>query len=155
MLLLRLRQACCHPHLINDFEKVQEGETPTDQKAHVDKLLDGLLDDIRRRLIERGSDAVECPICMDVGEESVILSGCGHIYCRACIVGRCFVQLFGMVCQAPFKLQGLPNWFNCALRSQHILVDTTMTIANALNAAERPLWIISYPSPISMRDIVR
>ncbi|KAK3829267.1 MAG: SNF2 family N-terminal domain-containing protein [Benniella sp.] len=88
VLLLRLRQACCHPHLINDFEKVQEGETPTDQKAHVDKLLDGLLDDIRRRLIERGSDAVECPICMDVGEESVILSGCGHIYCRACIVAH-------------------------------------------------------------------
>ncbi|KAF9987385.1 hypothetical protein BGZ65_003834 [Modicella reniformis] len=88
VLLLRLRQACCHPHLINDFEKLQDGDTPDDQKAHVNRLLNNLLEDIRRRLIERGLDAVECPICMDVGEESVILSGCGHIYCRACITAH-------------------------------------------------------------------
>ncbi|KAI7830558.1 SNF2 family N-terminal domain-containing protein [Gamsiella multidivaricata] len=88
VLLLRLRQACCHPHLITDFEKVENEQTPQDQKAHVDHLLDNLLEDIRRRLIERGMEAVECPICMDVGEESVILSGCGHIYCRACITAH-------------------------------------------------------------------
>ncbi|KAF9106016.1 hypothetical protein BGX27_009350 [Mortierella sp. AM989] len=88
VLLLRLRQACCHPHLINDFEKAMDELTPRDQRAHVDRLLDNLLDDIRHRLIERGLDAVECPICMDVGEESVILSGCGHIYCRACIIAH-------------------------------------------------------------------
>ncbi|KAF9437261.1 hypothetical protein BGZ76_001426 [Entomortierella beljakovae] len=87
VLLLRLRQACCHPHLINDFEKVDETATG-DVKAHVDRLLDNLMEDIRLRLIERGLDAVECPICMDVGEESVILSGCGHIYCRACIIAH-------------------------------------------------------------------
>ncbi|KAI8355880.1 SNF2 family N-terminal domain-containing protein [Mortierella sp. GBAus27b] len=88
VLLLRLRQACCHPHLINDFEKVQDTDAPAEEKARVDRLLDNLLDDIRRRLIERDADAVECPICMDVGEESVILSGCGHIYCRACITAH-------------------------------------------------------------------
>ncbi|KAF9205533.1 hypothetical protein BGZ49_003897 [Haplosporangium sp. Z 27] len=88
VLLLRLRQACCHPHLINDFEKATEGGAPAGQKAHTDRLLDNLLEDIRLRLIERGLDAVECPICMDVGEESVILSGCGHIYCRACIIAH-------------------------------------------------------------------
>ncbi|ORZ12900.1 SNF2 family N-terminal domain-domain-containing protein [Lobosporangium transversale] len=88
VLLLRLRQACCHPHLINDFEKAMDDKTPQDKRAHTDRLLDGLLKDIRRRLIERGLDAIECPICMDVGEESVILSGCGHIYCRACITAH-------------------------------------------------------------------
>ncbi|KAF9358011.1 hypothetical protein BGX26_002651 [Mortierella sp. AD094] len=88
VLLLRLRQACCHPHLINDFVKAMDEETPNDVKAHVDRLLDSLLDDVRHRLIERGLDAVECPICMDVGEESVILSACGHIYCRACIIAH-------------------------------------------------------------------
>ncbi|KAI1317887.1 hypothetical protein EDD11_007549 [Mortierella claussenii] len=88
VLLLRLRQACCHPHLINDFDKAGDADNSQDARAHTDRLLDGLLEDIRRRLIERGLDAVECPICMDVGEESVILSGCGHIYCRACITAH-------------------------------------------------------------------
>ncbi|KAF9990547.1 hypothetical protein BGZ75_001111 [Mortierella antarctica] len=91
LLLLRLRQACCHPHLINDFDKVTDQEdAPVDKKNHVQKLLDNLLDDVRRRLIERGLDAVECPICMDIGEESVILSKCGHIYCRACITAHLY-----------------------------------------------------------------
>ncbi|KAF9286692.1 hypothetical protein BGZ68_002645 [Mortierella alpina] len=91
LLLLRLRQACCHPHLITDFDKVTDQEDePVDKKNHVQKLLDNLLDDVRRRLIERGLDAVECPICMDIGEESVILSKCGHIYCRACITAHLY-----------------------------------------------------------------
>jgi len=73
--------------LIKDFDKASDVHAPEDQKGHVDALLDNLLEDVRRRLLERGMDAVECPICMDVGEESVILSSCGHIYCRACITG--------------------------------------------------------------------
>ncbi|KFH71239.1 hypothetical protein MVEG_01540 [Podila verticillata NRRL 6337] len=86
VLLLRLRQACCHPHLIKDFEKVQDGSQESGGgKDRVKKILDGLVDSVRTRLLERGLDAVECPICMDIGEESVILSKCGHIYCRACI----------------------------------------------------------------------
>ncbi|KAF9539567.1 hypothetical protein EC957_005225 [Mortierella hygrophila] len=85
VLLLRLRQACCHPHLIKDFDKVTEENAPQGQKAHVEVLLDNLLEDIIRRLVEREDDIRECPICMDIGEESVILSACGHIYCRACI----------------------------------------------------------------------
>ncbi|KAG0285547.1 hypothetical protein BGZ96_010207 [Linnemannia gamsii] len=85
VLLLRLRQACCHPHLIKDFDKVTEVDAPQGQKAHVEVLLDNLLQDIIRRLVEREDDIRECPICMDIGEESVILSACGHIYCRACI----------------------------------------------------------------------
>ncbi|GJJ72279.1 hypothetical protein EMPS_04636 [Entomortierella parvispora] len=85
VLLLRLRQACCHPHLIKDFEKATDAHAPEDQRGHIDALLDNLVEDVRRRLLERGMEAVECPICMDVGEESVILSSCGHIYCRACI----------------------------------------------------------------------
>ncbi|KAF9172159.1 hypothetical protein BGX21_005823 [Mortierella sp. AD011] len=88
VLLLRLRQACCHPHLINDFVRAMDEGAPNDVKAHIDRLLDSLLDDVRHRLIERGLDAIECPICMDVGEESVILSACGHIYCRACIIAH-------------------------------------------------------------------
>ncbi|KAG0351332.1 hypothetical protein BG005_009212 [Podila minutissima] len=91
VLLLRLRQACCHPHLIKDFEKVQDGEEAQGSaggKDRVKKLLDGLVASVRDRLLERGMDAVECPICMDIGEESVILSKCGHIYCRACITAH-------------------------------------------------------------------
>ncbi|KAK3845402.1 MAG: SNF2 family N-terminal domain-containing protein [Linnemannia gamsii] len=85
VLLLRLRQACCHPHLIKDFDKVTDQDAPQGQKAHVELLLDNLLEEIIRRLVSREDDIRECPICMDIGEESVILSSCGHIYCRACI----------------------------------------------------------------------
>ncbi|KAG0207786.1 hypothetical protein BGX33_006640 [Mortierella sp. NVP41] len=85
LLLLRLRQACCHPHLIKDFEKATDEDAPQGQKAHVDTLLDSLLEDIIRRLIANGEGNWECPICMDVSDESVIMSACGHVYCRACI----------------------------------------------------------------------
>ncbi|KAG0015645.1 hypothetical protein BGZ80_009728, partial [Entomortierella chlamydospora] len=74
--------------VMNNYSNAMDEGAPSDMKAHIDRLLDSLLDDVRHRLIERGLDAIECPICMDVGEESVILSACGHIYCRACIIAH-------------------------------------------------------------------
>ncbi|KAF9425039.1 hypothetical protein BGZ94_007886 [Podila epigama] len=89
LLLLRLRQACCHPHLIKEADRVEEiTEVANNQpsaKDRISKLLDSIVEAVRTRLLEHGLDAVECPICMDIGEESVILSKCGHIYCRDCI----------------------------------------------------------------------
>ncbi|KAG0257128.1 hypothetical protein BG011_004149 [Mortierella polycephala] len=87
VLLLRLRQACCHPHLIRDFETVREEDAP-DAHAHIQQLLDNLLEDIRRRLMDHTLEGPECPICMDIGDEMVILSACGHIYCRVCITAH-------------------------------------------------------------------
>ncbi|KAF9184250.1 hypothetical protein BGZ50_003812 [Haplosporangium sp. Z 11] len=78
VLLLRLRQACCHPHLIRDFETVSEEDAP-DAHAHIQQLLDNLLEDIRRRLMDHTLDGAECPICMDIGDEMVILSACAHL----------------------------------------------------------------------------
>ena len=92
-MLLRLRQACCHPHLIKDFEKATDEDAPQGQKAHIDALLDNLLEDIIRRLIANGEGNWECPICMDVSDESVIMSVCGHVYCRACITGKSLAEM--------------------------------------------------------------
>ncbi|KAG0224120.1 hypothetical protein BGW41_005246 [Actinomortierella wolfii] len=88
LLLLRLRQACCHPHLIKDFLKADEmdGDTTGDKHAKIEKMLDKLSEAIINRLLRDANlDAPECPICMDVSEHSVLLSKCGHIYCKACI----------------------------------------------------------------------
>ncbi|KAF9166952.1 hypothetical protein DFQ26_006351 [Actinomortierella ambigua] len=91
VLLLRLRQACCHPHLIKDFLKAEEAEAGLggDSKARLEKLLDKLSETIINRLLrDVDLDAPECPICMDVGEHTVLLNKCGHIYCKACIAAH-------------------------------------------------------------------
>ncbi|KAG0264464.1 hypothetical protein DFQ27_001201 [Actinomortierella ambigua] len=91
VLLLRLRQACCHPHLIKDFLKAEEAEAGRggDSKARLEKLLDKLSETIINRLLrDVDLDAPECPICMDVGEHTVLLNKCGHIYCKACIAAH-------------------------------------------------------------------
>ncbi|KAF9976708.1 hypothetical protein BGZ73_008015 [Actinomortierella ambigua] len=88
LLLLRLRQACCHPHLIKDFLKADDADADQggSTKAKLDKLLDKLSQTIINRLLKDVDlDSPECPICMDVGEQSVLLSKCGHIYCKTCI----------------------------------------------------------------------
>lgn len=81
-----------------------EVDAPQGQKAHVEVLLDNLLEDIIRRLVEREDDIRECPICMDIGEESVILSACGHIYCRACISGKAVSKVHDLRSSPPFFL---------------------------------------------------
>ncbi|KAF9584408.1 hypothetical protein BGW38_006585, partial [Lunasporangiospora selenospora] len=78
--------ACCHPHLITDYEKIEDLEP--DKSKHVERLLDSLVESVRRRLMSQVLDVIECPICMDVGEESIILSKCGHVYCRDCITAH-------------------------------------------------------------------
>lgn len=79
VLLLRLRQACCHPHLINDFgvenNSVEEG---IDMVANA-KLLDSV---VVGRLKE--NENLECPVCIDVMENGIIFYPCGHSTCPEC-----------------------------------------------------------------------
>ena len=59
VLLLRLRQAACHPHLIMDFdEAVVAGGSP-DQVS----LAKGLAPDVVRRIKEDATELWECPVC--------------------------------------------------------------------------------------------
>lgn len=78
VLLLRLRQACCHPHLM-DFECVAASETSEAQMLELAKSLERAVVD-RIKLIE----AFECPICYDAVEDPTILVPCGHDTCSEC-----------------------------------------------------------------------
>lgn len=81
VLLLRLRQAACHPHLIMDFEEAPVEATLDDMIA----LAKTLLPDVIRRIIE-ATVPFECPVCYDPVPNPRIVIPCGHDTCAACLV---------------------------------------------------------------------
>ncbi|KAL5381591.1 hypothetical protein DPSP01_007040 [Paraphaeosphaeria sporulosa] len=85
VLLLRLRQICCHPHLANDLgvQVSTEGISEVDLKSRA-MLLD---EDVVRRLKDNGG-AFECPICYESDINPTIIIPCGHTTC-----GECFQKL--------------------------------------------------------------
>ncbi|KAI4165917.1 MAG: hypothetical protein LQ342_000348 [Letrouitia transgressa] len=86
VLLLRLRQACCHPHLIKDFG-ISTGTTDMTVEDLV-KFAKELQPDVITRIIEQGAPnnqtALECPVCMDMTENATIFIPCGHNTCSEC-----------------------------------------------------------------------
>jgi len=74
VLLLRLRQACCHPHLIKDFGQATGVTDVTVEDMR--KLAKELAPDVVARIKEqsRSNDdaALECPVCMDLAENATI-----------------------------------------------------------------------------------
>ncbi|KAK1985891.1 SNF2 family domain-containing protein [Colletotrichum cereale] len=89
VLLLRLRQTCCHPHLLLEAD---------DAVTEVD---DNMLDRVKslsltviQRLTEKSralenADAInqgfECPICYDMMPDPTIPLPCGHELCAGCL----------------------------------------------------------------------
>ena len=79
VLLLRLRQACCHPHLITDFGiKAATNADEIDLVANA-KNFD---DEVVLRL--KGNESSECPVCIDAIENAIIFFPCGHSTCAEC-----------------------------------------------------------------------
>lgn len=80
VLLLRLRQACCHPHLIKDFGvSAAAGVSP-------DTLIDlakKLTPDVVER-IKSTNGNFECPVCYDAVTNPAIFVPCGHDTCQEC-----------------------------------------------------------------------
>ncbi|KAL2130227.1 hypothetical protein VTI74DRAFT_6724 [Chaetomium olivicolor] len=76
VLLLRLRQACCHPHLM-DFECV--ATTSDSQMADLSQELKA---DVVQRI--KAIEAFECPICYDGVEDPILIVPCGHDTCTEC-----------------------------------------------------------------------
>ncbi|OOG00516.1 hypothetical protein ASPCADRAFT_502814 [Aspergillus carbonarius ITEM 5010] len=77
VLLLRLRQACCHPHLIKEFS--------TDITAEDTDLIvnaKAFSADVVTRI--KNNEDYECPICIDAVENPVIFFPCGHGTCAEC-----------------------------------------------------------------------
>lgn len=82
VLLLRLRQACCHPLLMHEFST----ELPTsvqgvDLIANAKLLSAPVVDRLKNNEDE---DDGTCPICMDSVENAVIYIPCGHSVCSEC-----------------------------------------------------------------------
>ncbi|KAK4192478.1 SWI/SNF family DNA-dependent ATPase [Podospora australis] len=76
VLLLRLRQACCHPHL-TEFETV----VPAEDDGSSLILAKGMDEDVVKRIKEK---SLECPICWDAVDDPTILLPCGHFVCTEC-----------------------------------------------------------------------
>lgn len=80
VLLLRLRQACCHPHLIKDLSQ------PATESIAEDDLLSraqALANDVVNRL--KAAESFECPICFDADLNPTIIIPCGHTVCGECV----------------------------------------------------------------------
>lgn len=78
VLLLRLRQACCHPHLIKDFAIDTGANSEMDLKANAEAFGP----DVVARL--RDIEAFDCPVCIDAAENPQIFFPCGHAVCLDC-----------------------------------------------------------------------
>lgn len=77
---MRLRQACCHPHLIKDLSQ------PATEGIAEDDLLERarhLTEDVVRRLTE--VDSFECPVCLEADPNPTIIIPCGHTVCGPCV----------------------------------------------------------------------
>ncbi|RYP40567.1 hypothetical protein DL767_001567 [Monosporascus sp. MG133] len=79
-LLLRLRQACCHPYLhLTDLDYVGNNDMAEDAMTELAKTLDK---DVVQRLKEM--ESFECPICYDAVENPLFVLPCGHETCSEC-----------------------------------------------------------------------
>ena len=80
VLLLRLRQACCHPHLIKDFGVAAAADMTEDQMLTFAKELDP---QVIERIRATGGN-FECPVCYDAVANPAIFIPCGHDTCADC-----------------------------------------------------------------------
>ncbi|KAJ5161391.1 hypothetical protein N7492_006783 [Penicillium capsulatum] len=107
VLLLRLRQACCHPQLMQGFNT----ETPTNVQG-VDLLANAklLASEVVERIKNRDDDEDDgtCPICMDSVGNAVIYIPCGHSVCS-----ECFARISDPAVQARDDVSGLIKCQNC------------------------------------------
>lgn len=81
VLLLRLRQAACHPHLIMDFEEAPPEASVEDMETWAKTLLPEVI----RRIME-ATVPFECPVCYDPIPNPRIVIPCGHDTCSECLV---------------------------------------------------------------------
>ncbi|OTB07455.1 hypothetical protein M426DRAFT_268728 [Hypoxylon sp. CI-4A] len=78
VLILRLRQACCHPYLhIADWESV--GSAVDDNSL---ALAGSLTPDVIEGI--KGAEAFVCSVCLDAVESPFIMVPCGDYFCKGC-----------------------------------------------------------------------
>ena len=82
VLLLRLRQACCHPLLMAEFRSEAPASVPGVDKIANAKLLTTAV--VERIKANDGEEDGTCPVCMDSVENATIYIPCGHHVCSEC-----------------------------------------------------------------------
>ncbi|KAG6006439.1 hypothetical protein E4U21_007057 [Claviceps maximensis] len=82
VLLLRLRQACCHPHLNLDVDDA------TNAVVGGDGDVEQPVKDLDKAIVERirTLENFECPICYDVVQSPLFFIPCGHDSCKDCLI---------------------------------------------------------------------
>lgn len=80
VLLLRLRQAACHPHLIRDFAVSAAADVTPDDMLELAKQLE---ETVINRIKERQGN-FDCPVCFDASTNPAIFIPCGHDTCSDC-----------------------------------------------------------------------
>lgn len=98
VLLLRLRQACCHPHLNLDVEYVGNSEVT---KEDMQSLAETLSADVVARLKAANEEGFNCPICLDAVIDPTIVLPCGHNSC-----GECFATLVAAAAENNIRAGG-------------------------------------------------
>lgn len=81
VLLLRLRQACCHPHLNLDVDDAASSSISDEDKKKFVKELDAAIVERIKEI-----DSFECPICYDAVQCPSFFIPCGHDSCGECLV---------------------------------------------------------------------
>jgi SNF2 family DNA or RNA helicase len=79
VLLLRLRQCCCHPQLIMDFDEA----APPLALENMIQLAKTLTPGVIARL--KAAECFECPVCYDATPNPTIMLPCGHDACSECL----------------------------------------------------------------------
>lgn len=104
-LLLKLRQALCHPFLVFAQQTGKDEDMESLEKRCLQEMTgsDGVSDKFVGKLLEdlRNGELGECPICCESPEDPT-MTPCGHIYCRDCafkIIKQCSGEC--PVCRKP------------------------------------------------------
>ncbi|ETN46545.1 uncharacterized protein HMPREF1541_00730 [Cyphellophora europaea CBS 101466] len=117
VLLLRLRQACCHPALVTnskDFQQLAGELGVTDMLENAKLLTDKVVDRLKSEEQDAG---LECPVCMDASENPTIFP-CGHNVCTECFAKLCdnalnseeSAQATCPHCRAKIDANKITNW---------------------------------------------
>ncbi|KAF3021422.1 hypothetical protein E8E14_004936 [Neopestalotiopsis sp. 37M] len=87
VMILRLRQFCCHPHLISDHG-IPDGIRlkPREMISLALNLDDEVVEWIK------SLEAFQCSLCTSKTEDPVIIHPCGHLLCGKCFTGYVYVN---------------------------------------------------------------
>lgn len=127
VLLLRLRQACCHPHLMHGYNAEPATTVEGVNLVANAKLLDETV--VSRIKNSENEDDGTCPICMDTAENAVIYIPCGHSVCT-----ECFARISDPTILARDDESGMIKCQNC----RGPVDPTKITDANSFRIAHDP-----------------